>query len=94
MQKADTNAIPNSAHSTEFINGFEKCTWESSLLKTTEYSEELEEFIITFSNDARYKYKKFNKELYLDFLNSESKGNFFVSNIRNKYPKGENVEKL
>lgn len=75
-------------------NGIDVRVWSSSLLSTTEYSFDLQELIITFNNGARYKYKNFSNELYSDFLNSESKGNFFASKIKSTYSNTENFEKL
>jgi len=68
--------------------------WESALIKATEYFPSKEELIVEFNNGSRYKYKEFSKELYDSFLNAESKGQFFLSEVRKKYMNSENMEKL
>lgn len=68
--------------------------WESALIRSTEYFIHTNELIIEFSNGARYKYKDFNRESYDTFVNAESKGKHFLTEIRKKYTGNENMEKL
>ena len=53
-----------------------------------------EELIIEFNNGQRYLYKNFSKELYDSFMSAESKGKFFLSEIRKQFKDSENTEKL
>jgi hypothetical protein len=75
-------------------NGIEIHEWESALIRCTEYQYHKEELIIEFNNGQRYLYKNFSKELYDSFMSAESKGKFFLSEIRKQFKDSENTEKL
>ena len=68
--------------------------WESALIKATEYHLHTNDLVIEFNNGARYKYKDFNRDSYDSFVNAESKGKHFLSEIRKQYVNSENMEKL
>ena len=69
-------------------------TWESALIKSTEYYLHKKEMIIEFANGNKYKYSGFSHALYESFLQAESKGKFFLLEIRKQFKDSENTEKL
>jgi len=62
-----------------------KEVWNSALLKSTEYNSETQELVIEFNNGKKYMYKEFTQESYDAFVGAESKGKYFLSEMRPKY---------
>jgi hypothetical protein len=58
--------------------------WESALIKSTVYNSDSESLVVEFNNGAEYSYAGVTKSEYADFVNAESKGKYFLTNIRNK----------
>jgi hypothetical protein len=59
-------------------------TWESAMIASTTYNHEDEILAVEFKNGAEYSYKGINAEEYKKFLEAESKGKHFISEIRDK----------
>ena len=58
----------------------------SSMLKSIGYDEQTEVLVITFKRDGRtFKYFDVPTYVYNDLVNAESKGNFFLENIKDVY---------
>lgn len=60
-------------------------TWESNLLSRTKFNEETLELIAEFKNGTQYLYKEVPKEIHDAFLIAESKGQYFLKEIRQKF---------
>lgn len=61
---------------------------KSSNLKALTYDSEIQELIIEFNgkeNENKYKYKKVPQKVIESFLQAESKGKYFHSDIKGKY---------
>ena len=58
--------------------------WDSSMLSSTTYNFNEEILTVEFKNGVEYSYQNINKEEYKKFLDSESKGKHFISEIRDK----------
>jgi hypothetical protein len=69
--------------SKEIIGSNELCTFDSSQIIKSIYTKEIEELIIYFKRGGYYSYKPVPLKLYNDFINTESQGKFFLSNIKN-----------
>jgi hypothetical protein len=61
----------------------ETINWDSSMIKSTTYNSETQTLLVTFHNDANYLYEEVGAEDYSAFKNAESKGKYFITNIRN-----------
>lgn len=66
----------------EVIETSEVCTFDSSMITKSIYTEELNELILFFTRGGYYSYLPVTKELYLQFVKCESQGKFFLSNIK------------
>jgi hypothetical protein len=62
----------------------ESHNWESSMLNSTTYNFTEEILTVEFKNGVEYSYQNVNREEYQKFLDSESKGKHFISEIRDK----------
>lgn len=58
---------------------------ESKLLTAAAYPAETHVLYLRFRSGDVYSYFDFPPELYRDFLDAESKGRFFLSQIRNQF---------
>ena len=58
---------------------------ESKLLTAVTYAAENHVLYLRFRSGDVYRYFDFPPELYRDFLDAESKGRFFLSEIRNQF---------
>jgi hypothetical protein len=58
---------------------------ESKLLTAVAYAAEAQIFYLRFHSGDVYRYFDFPPEQYRDFLGAESKGRFFLSEIRNQF---------
>lgn len=58
---------------------------ESKLLTAAAYAAEAQILYLRFHSGDAYRYFDFPPELYRDFLDAESKGRFFLSQIRNQF---------
>lgn len=61
---------------------------KSSNLKTLTYDSEIQELIVEFNgnvNENKYKYKNVPQKVIESFLQAESKGKYFHSDIKGKY---------
>jgi hypothetical protein len=69
----------------------ESRSWDSSLIKWTEYTPDSQSLYVVFSNDLAYTYEGVTDEEYQEFCNSESKGSYFAKHFRTKktYKKAE-----
>ena len=68
--------------------------WNSAFVKSSTYDQGKQEMIIEFNNGFRYQYEDFSIDLYTRFLESESKGKFFLSEIKKNYTDGTKVKRL
>jgi hypothetical protein len=59
-------------------------TWQSSLIKSTEYTPDTKELRIVFSNDIPYVYKDVLESEYEEFCKAESQGSYFIKTFRGK----------
>lgn len=57
----------------------------SSVIMFVEYKHDKKTLIVHFNNGSIYNYKNVSYKVYSKFLNSKSKGRFFLSNVKNKY---------
>lgn len=61
-------------------------TPESSLIKTISYEKELQKLIVVFkSNDSIYEYYEITPDIFNEIKESESKGSYFLKNIKSKF---------
>jgi lysyl-tRNA synthetase class 2 len=58
----------------------------SSVIADIVYREERNELIVTFTTGKIYSYGLVPKRVYDEFRASRSKGNFFNSHVRDRYP--------
>lgn len=56
---------------------------DSSVIKSIGYNKNV--LVVEFHNGSLYRYNDFPKDLYDMFMAAESKGRFFVKNIRPKF---------
>ena len=68
--------------------------WESALIRSTKYYYVDHLLEVEFNNGRRYLYEEFEDDLYSQFLDAESKGQFFVSKIRQAYKDNGKVKEL
>jgi len=57
----------------------------SSVIMFVEYKHDKKTLVVHFNNGSIYNYKNVSYGVYSRFLNSKSKGKFFLSNVKNKY---------
>mgnify|MGYP003747505563 CR=1 FL=1 len=60
----------------------------SSVLSRAVYDEKLRILTITFKNGKSYSYYNLPQEIWQAFKEADSKGRFFISNIKGKYIEG------
>jgi len=57
----------------------------SSQMKAAEYDTETKSLIITFTKGQRYKYADVPNKVFLELIEAESIGAYFIKNIKSKY---------
>ncbi len=57
----------------------------SSMISEVEYDEENKLLRLKFTKGGWYEYKDVPKEVYLELINADSIGKYFLANIKNKY---------
>lgn len=57
----------------------------SSQMKIVEYDTETNTLIITFTKGARYEYKDVPNKVFLELIEADSIGSYFIKEIKNKY---------
>ena len=62
----------------------------STAITQIEYDELSQELIVTFTSARTYTYYGVPRDLYVQFLRAESKGQFFNEYIRDRYRYSEN----
>ena len=60
--------------------------WNSSLLADAVYHPDSEELELVFHSGAIYRYRAVPRQIYQDLLHAESKGIYFNSMLRNRFP--------
>lgn len=63
----------------------------SSAIKAAQHDPQTSTLTIDFPNGSQYSYADVPQQVYIDFMNAESKGKFFNQNIKGKY-KAEKVD--
>lgn len=58
---------------------------QSSFIKSITYNDATSALEVDLMVGGKYKYQGVPKYIYTDFLKAESRGRFFVQNIKNKY---------
>jgi len=58
---------------------------DSSYINSYGYDEDSRTLQIEFKNGAMYKYGSVPPEVFIEFVRSESKGKFFLAEIKDKY---------
>ena len=58
----------------------------SSQMKMVEYDTETNTLIITFTKGARYEYKDVPNKVFLELIEADSIGSYFIKEIKTKYP--------
>ena len=56
---------------------------KSSTIKSINYSDT--DLLVEFVSGNKYEFHNVKKDVYENFINSESKGKYFASNIKGKY---------
>jgi hypothetical protein len=59
---------------------------ESKMLASSAYDEEKRILYLRFRSGDVYRYFEFPEERYQAFLDAESHGRYFLSNIKNQFP--------
>lgn len=59
---------------------------EFKLLATAAYDAPRRQLYLRFKSGEIYRYFTFPAEQYQEFLNADSRGQFFLSQIRNRFP--------
>ena len=59
---------------------------ESKLLTSSAYDDGKHILYLRFRSGGVYRYFGFPEEQYREFLDAESRGRYFLSNIRNRFP--------
>lgn len=59
---------------------------KSSTIKEVGYQESTQTLVVKFMNEKKYEYSNVPNHIYLEFVNSSSKGQYFIKNIRDNYP--------
>ena len=57
----------------------------SSLIETAGYDQQKKEMVVKFKTGGTYIYSQIPRDLFNAFLDAESPGKFFHSNIRHKF---------
>ena len=57
----------------------------SSMIASFNYNEEEKILTVTFNKGGTYEYEDVPKQVYIDMNEAESKGKYFLANIKNKY---------
>ena len=57
----------------------------SSQISYIGYENETNSLYVTFKNGSKYVYKNVSKEVFDDFLHSDSIGKYFIVNIKDNY---------
>jgi hypothetical protein len=57
----------------------------SSVIRSVEYDEQSRELDVTFVSGRTYRYKDVPLEVYVDFLDAASKGQFFNEHIKDAF---------
>ncbi len=60
----------------------------SSVLSRAVYDEKLRILTISFKNGRSYNYYNVPEEIWKSFKDADSKGRFFISNIKGRYIEG------
>jgi len=68
------------------VEGLEWQALESKLLAAAAYSASRRMLYLRFRSRDVYRYFTFTAEQYQEFLDAESQGRYFLSNIRNHLP--------
>jgi hypothetical protein len=58
---------------------------QSSMITSVRYDHDARELDITFTSGKTYRYLNVPLETYVDFLDAESKGEFFNDNIKDEF---------
>jgi hypothetical protein len=58
---------------------------KSSMMTSIEYDENARELDIAFKGSKTYRYFDVPLEIYVEFLDAESKGQFFNDNIKDRF---------
>jgi hypothetical protein len=58
---------------------------ESSNIAEVGYDEDSKTLVVLFNNGRLYSYDEVPKKVYDDFLVAQSKGKYFIANVRGKY---------
>ena len=69
-------------------------TWDSSLIKWTDYSPEDQTLYVVFNNELAYTYDGVTAGEYKNFCDAESQGSYFAKHFRTKktYKKDDNED--
>lgn len=59
---------------------------DSKMLSATAYDAPRRQLYVRFRSGEVYRYFTFPAERYQEFLNAESRGQYFLSHIRNRFP--------
>ncbi|MBU3946965.1 MAG: KTSC domain-containing protein [Proteobacteria bacterium] len=59
---------------------------ESSMLRSIGYDPDSSTLLLEFNNGAVWQYFDFPESLWYEFESAESKGKFFLREIKNQYP--------
>jgi hypothetical protein len=57
----------------------------SSQIQAVEYDTETNTLIITFTKGARYEYKDVPNKVFLELIEADSIGSYFIKEIKTKY---------
>lgn len=58
---------------------------KSSVLQNIDYNKNNQSLDVTFSDNTRYRYTGIDEKMYNNLKTAKSHGNYFNSNIRNKF---------
>lgn len=67
------------------INAIKRTAVESSNIDEIGYDKASSTLIVKFHHGGIYSYDSVPEKIYKDFLASQSKGKFFISNVKGRY---------
>ena len=66
---------------------------QSSVIARIDYDDEASELDVTFTTQKKYRYSGVPPEVYYDFVEAASKGQYFNAKIKDRYPFSEVLPK-
>jgi hypothetical protein len=60
-------------------------SYDSKMIKQSEYTPDTKVLVVTFNNGQQYSYEDVDEDVMEEFMDPESAGKFFLENIKGHY---------